>query len=432
MAIEPLVFIATTDIAGHTRGRSVPAHEADSALRRGVGWVPANLALSAFGPIAPGNAFGSTGDLRLMPVISSRVDIPADGDQPAMALYLAEQTNLDGTPWSCCPRTFARRALEQFTAQTGLEVVASFEHEFMIDGLDSSAPFSLTRLRSAEPFGSDLVDLLTQAHLEPETWLPEYGTDQFEITLAPTDALIAADRAILLKELIRDLARRRGHRTTFAPLPHPDGSGNGVHVHLSLRDATTGAPVLHDAAMPSGLSDIGRRFCAGILAHASAMVAITAPSPASFLRLTPNRWSSGGVFLAERNREALLRICPTATVGGGDTAKQYNLEYRPADATANPWLVIGTLVHAGLLGIQTPHDEPTIWPETTTEEDLATVPPLPATLTEALDLLEKDDVVREWFDPKLLQTHIDVKRFEIQQVDGLDAANVCQRVADVY
>ncbi|WP_193606745.1 glutamine synthetase family protein [Nocardioides lijunqiniae] len=430
MTPDPTVFVATSDLAGQMRGRSVPAGSRDAVLRRGVGWVPADLAITAFGAIAD-NVFGSTGDLRLMPDPTTQVEIPARDGDPGVTLVLADQTLPDGTPWACCPRTFARRALEDLQEATGLEVVASFEHEFMMADLAPTGPFSFERHRSVEPFGSELVALLEGAGLQPENWLPEFGTDQFEITLEPAPGLVAADRAVLVKELVRDLARRHGRRVTFAPLQHPDGSGNGVHVHLSLRDAT-GAPVLHDPALPAGLSSLGQRFAAGILAHAPALLAITAPSPASYLRLTPHRWSAGGIFLAERNREALLRICPTSTVGGGDPAAQYNLEFRPSDATANPWLTLGVLVRAGLAGITGEYDAPTIWPESVTEQELAGVPTLPSGLAEALDHLVADRVVAGWFEPDLLDTHCAVKRAELAAVSGIDDVALCSAMADVY
>ncbi|RVU19987.1 glutamine synthetase [Streptomyces antnestii] len=436
MSDPATVFVATCDLSGQVRGRAVPHSDEEDVLRTGTGWVPANLGITSFGPIAPGTPFGSTGDLRLLPAEATRTDVPADPDTgtPGLRLYLADQTGLDGEPWACCPRTFLRTALDDLRETTGLSVTASFEHEFTLEGLPPTRPFSLQRLRAAEPFGSDLLALLDGAGLRPENWLPEYGDDQFEITLRPADALTAADRAVLLRELVRDLATRRGLRACFAPLPDPAGSGNGVHIHLSLQDAD-GRPVLHDPTRPGSLSEPGARFAAGILRHARALTAWTAPSPTSSLRLTPHRWSVGGVFLAERNREALLRICPTSRLGGGDPARQFNLEYRAADATANPWLALGVLVRAGLAGLHGDPDgypEPRVWPESADESDLAEVPALPRTLPEALDALEADKVASSWFDPDLLATHLAVRRSELDRLDGLDDAARARETARVH
>ncbi|MFI8597497.1 glutamine synthetase [Rothia koreensis] len=432
MPTSPLTFIATNDISAQTRGRSVPGKETPSVLTKGVGWVPANLAIGAFGSIAEDNVFGATGDLRLIPDAGSVVTVPADGEAPGLNFYLADQTLPDGSPWECCPRTFARNALDEFKELTGLEVVASFEHEFSMTGAEETAPFSFERFRAAEPFGTDLVDLLNHVGLEPETWLPEYGRDQFEITLRPTGALEAADRAVVLRDLVRDLARRRGRTASFAPLLDPEGSGNGVHIHFSLRDGTTGAPVLHDPEQPSDLAEVGAQFAAGIIKHARALSALTACSPSSYLRLSPHRWSVGGVFLGEYHREALVRICPTSTLGGGRPQHQFNLEYRAADATSNPWLAVGAIVRAGMEGIRRNYRRERIWQEDAPTEDLARTPKLPTDVNDALAALTSDDVAASWFDPKLLRTYVDVKKADLAAVDGLDPLEVCRKVAHAY
>jgi glutamine synthetase len=152
----------------------------------------------------------------------------------------------------------------------------------------------------------------------------------------------------------------------------------------------------------------------------------------SFLRLTPHRWSAGGVYLAERDREALVRICPTSSLGGADPARQLNLEFRAADATANPWLALGVLVRAGLHGVREGYEPAHVWPEGTRERDLHGVPALPKSLQEALAALESDSLVTSWFDPDLLATHLAVKRFELDAVEGLDELARIRKVADVY
>jgi glutamine synthetase len=425
------VFVGTCDLTGQVRGRAVPWSRHADVLATGVGWLPADLAVTCFGSITDDNVFGAAGDLRLLPDPTTAVDIPADASHAGMRLYLADQVTLDGEAWSCDPRHALRQALADLQDRTGLQVSASFEHEFFLEGCASGTAFSLERLRNAEPFGSELVGLLEQTGLEPETWLPEYGEEQFEITVRPAEGLAAADRAVLLRELVRDLARRRQLRATFSPLRHPAGTGSGVHVHLGLRDRT-GAPVLHDPARPGGLSEIGARFVAGILEHAAAITAWTSPSPISFLRLTPHRWSAGGVFLAERNREALVRICPTLGFGGADVAAQYHLEFRAADATANPYLVLAALLRAGLQGMQHGYDDPTVHPEDAGDEILDAVPRLPATTSEALAALEADPVASSWFHPDLLATQRSVVRAQQVTLEGLDDAEKCRRIAGVY
>lgn len=420
---EPMVFIATCDLEGHVRGRAVPGHLRDDVLAGGMGWVPANLAITASGQTAD-NDFGSQGDLRLRPDPMSRCAIPADGEIPGVELYLANQTEVDGAPWECCPRSFLQRALDDL-AHEGLSVKSSFEHEFMLTDVQTGGPFSLIRLRAAEPFGSELLAILAGAGLDPENWLPEFGPGQFEVTLKPADGIASADRAILLREIVRDLARRHGHSVTFAPVVHPAQVGNGVHVHLSLTDAD-GKAVLYDPSRPSSLSKLGGAFAAGIVTHAAALTAFTAPSVISHLRLQPNKWSAGGAFLADCDREALLRICPTP--GSADAAaRSYNLEYRAADATSNSWLTLGVLLRAGLHGIRAGYSTPAIGAPAVSE-----VVPLPRSLSEALRAVEEDKVVSEWFDAKMLDTYFTVKNFDIAACANLDQRDISKRVSEIY
>ena len=92
----------------------------------------------------------------------------------------------------------------------------------------------------------------------------------------------------MARELARAVAAGLGHRAILAPMLHPDGVGNGTHIHWSLLDAA-GQPVTHDAARPHGVSDLAEHVCAGMLHHMPALCAVTAPSAASYYRLRPGR-----------------------------------------------------------------------------------------------------------------------------------------------
>lgn len=421
------VFVATCDLSAHVRGRAAPISRLNDVLASGVGWVPANLGITATGHLIEDNQFGALGDLRLSPDTTTRCTVPADDEWDGVELYLADQTQVDGGSWPCCPRTFLKEAVADL-AVAGLQMHAAFEHEFMIRNAPATQPFTWQRARAIEPFGSRLVRLLEATGLEPETWLPEFGHGQFEITVRPTSALAAADRAILLRELVRDLARRHRQEVTFAPIPDPDDVGNGVHVHFSLHDLN-GSPVLLDQSRPGRLSELGARFAAGILRHTRALTAFTAASPVSFQRLIPHRWSAGGVYLAEQDREALLRICPTpGSSDEADIAAKINVEYRAADATANPWLLVGVLIRAGLHGLRAGYDPA----ELGVTDDGTTEAHLPTSLGDALTALDGDEVVTGWFDPRLVQTYASVKRADVALLAGFSESEQCKRVADVY
>lgn len=425
MRREPLAAILTSDISAQVRGRAVRQSELDKYLVNGCGWVPANLALNPFGDIVTPNPFGSTGDLRLKPAPETLMQMSTPDSEPTKVV-LADIVNLDGSPWDCCPRTFLRDAIADFKAETGLSVLSSFEHEFMLLDVDPDAPniaFSLQNLLDFEPLGSTVMAALEDAGLEPEMWLPEYAARQWEVTVAPAEALVSADRAIMLREIVRNVATRLGHNASFSPIVEASGGGSGVHVHLSLLNEA-GEPVMYDPEREGGLSAVGGSFAAGIIKHASALSALAASGVVSYERLTPGRWSAGGVFLGENNREALVRICPLFDRPGSDRAKQYNLEFRGADATSNPWILLGALIRAGLDGIRNDLQAPDVvsgdlFALPQEEQDALDIGALPTSLENALQELEKNAVVTGWFARRFIDTFTTVKRAEIEHVAGL-------------
>jgi glutamine synthetase len=227
-----------------------------------------------------------------------------------------------------------------------------------------------------------------------------------------------------------------GWRATFAPKIAPAGVGNGVHIHISLLDQD-GQPALFDAAGPGRVSEVGGQLAAGIVRHLPALCALTAPSVLSYFRLVPNHWSAAFTCLGEHNREAALRICPTVGIGGGDPARQLNLELRAADATANPYLALAAVLRAGLQGIRERLPRPPLVNRDPTALEEAErvqlgVKRLPSSLDEALHELRRDQIVSGTLPPILLACYEGVKATESQLVAGLSPAELCDRYAAVY
>ncbi len=438
-AVEtPLTSIVTTDLAGITRGRPVPAERLQHAAGTGVGWVPANIALTPFGGIADPNPWGSTGDLRLLPDLQARYRTDGTGSATPFDIVMANIVELDGTPWRACPRHFLCSAVAAFKAATGLQLRVAFEHEFLLgsDGSPAAHPFSVEALRRADPFPARLFACLEAAGVEPEMVLAEYGADQFEVTHAPADPLRAADRAVAIREITREVARLLGRPATFTPKPAPDAVGSGVHVHLSLMQAD-GAPASYDALRLGGLSEPAGAFCAGILRHMPGLLVFTASSVVSYLRLVPHSWSASWTSLGDRDREAALRICPTMSIGGRDPAKQYNVEFRAADATANPYLVLGVLIRAGLVGIKDRLSTPPLLAGDPAEMDedarqRAGLQRLPQGLDAALAAFGADPVVQGWFDPAARDSFVAVKQTEIALMREHAPAEICARYRAAY
>jgi glutamine synthetase len=210
--------------------------------------------------------------------------------------------------------------------------------------------------------------------------------------------------------------------------------GNGVHIHFSLLDRD-GKPASYDASGPGGVSTIQGSFLAGVVRHARAICAITAPSVISYERLKPHSWSAHYTNLAERDREAMLRICPYPE--GVDVARRFNIEFRAADAAASPYLQLGALVRAGLDGIRAQLPCP---PLTTgdlsqlsaEERQTRGVGQLPGSLSEALVALESDETAMGWLGPVLGPAYLMHKRGEIAMANGIGLDELCQTYAKIY
>ncbi len=451
MNATELVALVCCDLGAIVRGRAVLSTELEEHLRSGIGWVPANHALTPLGPVAAPNPFGSTGDLRLLPDARTRVRVGPDAENSALELMLCDIVDTAGQPWECCPRSFLREALNELERALGARLVASFEHEFqLLAGLGMGAkpaspgsadiapalPFTLDAQRRVDPFPAQVMGALVDAGVEPERFFAEYAPHQFEIPVARIEGVASADRAVVFREVVREISRRAGMRASFAPLLDPEQAGNGVHIHLNLLDGA-GASLLYDLEHPACLSELGERFAAGILRHARALSALTAPSPVSGARLRPHRWSAGAVCLAQRNREALLRIPPVVELADARAAEQLHLEYRGADATANPYLALAAIVRAGLEGVREQLPAPAILdrdPAQLDAEEAARfgVGALPETLAESLQALAGDSTVRGWMTPLLYDAYLSVKQAELDAAAGMDLEELCRRYGAIY
>lgn len=432
-----IVQLGWSDYVGLTRVRGVPLAEIERRMEHGLGWAVAGQALTPFADIAD-NPWGPMQEVRQVPVPETRTRVDLWDDVAAFHLYLCDSRNPDGTPWDCCTRGFMNAALDDFRAETGLEFVGAFEHEFTLvdSGLPQGPPFSLETVRNAAAFMGDIAAALRQAGVEPETIEPEYGYLQYEVTTSPATGSMAGDRAIITRELIREAARRRGARASFSPKPSLDGVGNGAHLHFSFVDSN-GANAAYDPDGTGGASVVAQRFIAGVLRHMRAMTVLVAPSPVSYYRLGPHHWSCGYASFGIQNREAAIRICPSPSQEPAARARGFNMELRPPDASASPYMVIGTLVRAGLEGIRDELPLPTALdrdPADLTDAERAElgIEPLPGSLSEALEALDADERARAWLPPVMYESYVAVKRAEIALAEAADPDEVARRYRDAY
>jgi glutamine synthetase len=420
MKTEPLMFVGVCDWAGIVRGKSFPESDVDVRLKKGVGLTHSNIMMSAFGPIYT-TPFGTSGDLIIRPDPRVRIEVPFE-DGTAERFYLGNIVNTDGSAWDFCPRTFLARALEAL-ARFGLRVVASFEQEFVLTGVEDrpGATYALDSFRRQGRFGETLMAAMRTAGFTPDSFLPEYGPRQYEVTVAAEEGMRAADAAVVVRELARAIAWRTGQRAIFAPMLTPGGIGNGNHIHLSLWDGDK--PATQDTSAAYGLSKRVAPFFAGVLAHLPAICAFSAPSVSSYYRLTPNRWAPVHANLGVQDRGAALRVAPVFPTAPEEPTRQFNVEFRVADGSNCPYLALGAIVWAGVDGLARTLSLPSLD---------AKAPLLPGSLEAALEALEASGGTTSWWSAEAKSAYLAFKRAEIKALEGTTPEEICARYAAVY
>ena len=434
---EELVMVCSPDLSGHSRGKAFPLKDLKKRLTRGVGWVPTNIQITTFNSIAD-SPFGSFGDLLMIPDPATEVRVDFNDGSPEEHFYLGNICYTDGSPWECCVRSQLSSALDSLREETGLQLNSAFEFEFQFidEQVDYGPGFSLGGFREKKHFGQMYLGALREAGIEPDSFLREWGDQQYEVTMSPQLGITAADHALIVRELARATAQRLNDPITFTPLRSPNATGNGVHIHMSFVDSD-GAPATYDANGVGGMSEVAGHFVAGILHHLPDIIALISPSVISYLRLTPHRWSAAFNNLGFRNREASIRICPVTDLPGMDVAKQFNFEFRAGDSAASPHLQQAAIVYAGLDGVRK-----AMKPHEPTEDDLSLLTTeelerrgflrLPETLEQALTRLENSDAVKSWFGDLFVDVYVKHKRGELEMLQGKTEEEICAAYERVY
>ncbi|WP_158967223.1 type I glutamate--ammonia ligase [Chachezhania sediminis] len=433
---DGVTYLVWHDLAGTSRTRGVPTANLSSMTATGLGWACAGQALTAFGSIVD-NPWGPMDEVRQVPDMEAQFTLPPSRGHGAFRAVICDTSTSDGALWDCCGRGFLRKALDALKAETGLTLMASFEHEFLLtgEGYVPSPGFTLAAAMQKSEFLDDLNTALSHAGVRPATLEPEYGDGQYEVSCKPDIGLRAADTCLIARETIREVARRHGLTASFTPKPAADAVGNGAHVHMSLVDED-GRNHTWDPSGPMELSEVAQKFAHGILASVDGLVAITAPSPVSYYRLAPHSWSCGYRAIGLQNREAALRVTP----GIGDDAakaKGHNLEFRPCDGTASPYLVLGALIMAGLAGIRSGGGkltEITCDPldMTDAEREAAGVTRLPTSLEAALQAFQDDPVTATMFSDDMRDVYLGIKRWEIEAAAAMEGDQVFHAYRTAY
>jgi glutamine synthetase len=406
------LLVHFTDMHGVAKGKLVPLAHLNEVLATGAGFSGPSIWGTGLARTGPRSEYYARGDA------TTALPLPW---MPGVARLVGDGF-VDGQPFEACPRQVLRRATARL-AQKGWRLEIGIEPEFFLlkragqggyvpaddhDRLDKPS-YDLKSLPRQASFLHALREALQASGFDVLQLDHEDAHGQYEVNYAHADALASCDRLMLFKLAAQALAEARGMVFSMMPKPFANQPGSGMHFHVSLWE--NGSSLFANAQPGSELSLIGRRFVAGVLAHAPGLCALAAPTVNSYKRLTVGEslsgttWAPAYIAQGPNNRTALVRTLPG------------RFEWRLPDASANPYLACAGLIAAGLDGIERELD-----PGPDITDDLFALPLatlrqrgiglLPQSLAQATQALASDNVLSAALGPVLTQQFVALKNDE--------------------
>jgi glutamine synthetase len=441
-----VVRFSFADQHGLLRGKTLVASEAIAVLAEGVNMTSTLLAKdTSHRTVFP--VFSSQGGFDF-PGMQGGADFTMLADpctfrvlpwSPRSGWVLCDIYQPDGAPSPLASRRILQGAVKRL-ATHGLEFIAGLEVEFHVFRLDDS---QLRLADSGQPGTPPAVSLLSHGHqyltelrydaadglmdalrhnlqalhLPLRSLEVEFGPSQFELTFGPTPGVTPADQMIMLRNCIKQVCRRMGYHATFMCRPKiPNAASSGWHLHQSLRRTGDGVNVFIPDEAGHDLSDIGYRYLAGLLEHASGAAALASPTINGYRRYRPFSLAPDRAAWGRDNRAAMLRVL------GGVGQAGTRIENRIGEPAANPYLYLASQLLSGLDGI-----ERRLVPAPSADAPYETAaPPLPKSLGAALQCLRDDAYLRTQIGPRFVDYFCHIKEAEIARFN-LDVSEWEQR-----
>ncbi len=413
---EDVKFIALhfTDINGTLKSTTILTDKLESVLYNGIGFDSSSV---------KGYTTIEESDMIMVPDPGTFAVLPWSPPQKRVARLICDIYFPDGTRFEGDPRYIAQRAAKD-AGDMGYIYMCGPELEFFLFGKDSDKEpiiidhggyFDFHPLDLAEDFRRDMILALESFGIELEMSHHECGPSQYEVDFKFDDLVKTADRVITCKMAVKTIAHIKGYIATFMPKPMFGKYGSGMHTHQSLWDLKKNKNVFYDPGMKRDdrLSDEGVYFIGGLLKHARALTTVVAPTVNSYKRLVIGYEAPVHISWAHKNRSALIRV-PECFPGMENAMR---LELRSPDPSCNPYLALACMCAAGLDGIKhkiMPPEpvEADIYGMSESQRKKRKISSLPGTLAEALDELEKDDVLKGALGQHVYENFMKIKRDE--------------------
>ena len=397
-----------TDVLGILKSFAVTPSELEEGLEEGMGFDGSSI---------EGFARIEESDMIAMPDPTTFQLLPWRPMDRPVARMFCDILQPDGSHYEGDPRYVLKRMTKKL-AEMGYTPYMGPELEFFFfEGQDSPKPLDKGGYFDNRPLdmGSDLrremIFALQDMDIRVEYSHHEVAPSQHEIDLRYDEALAMADKTMTYRIVAKEIARQNGCYATFMPKPIFGENGSGMHVHQSLFKDNINA--FHDPKEQYNLSQLAKSYIAGIMRHARELAAITNQWVNSYKRLVPGYEAPVYISWARRNRSAMVRV-PMYKPGKEQATR---LEFRSPDPACNPYLAFAVMLAAGLKGVEGNYPLPDPIEEDIYEMDeeareRAGITSLPGNLFEALQEVEKSELVRETLGDHIFNKFVANKRIE--------------------
>ena len=399
------------DILGNLKGFAINVDDLNDAIQQGVGFD--GSAIEGFARI-------DESDMRAFPDPNTFTLLPWRPQRNAVARMFCDIRRPRGEVFTGDPRAALKRNLERL-ARLGYTYYVGTELEFFYlkssdkpELLDRGGYFDQLSSQPSSDLRRDTVLNLAEMGVPVKYSHHEAAPSQHEIDLQYTDALAMADSVITAKLVVKELAQSRDAYASFMPKPVAGINGSGMHVHQSLFRGERNA--FYDADDEHYLSDVGKKFIAGLLHHAPEITLVTNQWVNSYKRLVPGYEAPVYVSWAHLNRADLVRV-PAFKPGYESSVR---VEYRAPDPACNPYLAFSVLLTAGIKGVVEdypiqPELADNVFEMSEARRAALGIKTLPSSLGEAITLAEDSELLREALGDHIHQSFIQNKKLEWEE-----------------
>jgi glutamine synthetase len=413
------VRFEVADMAGLSRGKTVPLSHIAGYLRTGLNLYGGMLALDSNSVPVRNSGYNEERNYTDCVMIADTATLTPVPWLTATGRVLCNTMWYDGTPQWALPRLVLSHVIARAAAM-GFEVMMGHEYEFYVvdpatrKPVFEGQPIFVTERTHQLPAIDRLIAMLQAQGIDIITSNVEHGPGQFEINYAASVGVHAADQAFVFKNTVKEYLRSQGLLATFMTKPYQGLSGSCCHFHVSLLDRRTGLNVFLDTKDELGLSAACRSFIQGVLDHTRACMAIWSPTPNCYRRIRPRTYAPSNISWGVQDRSASVRVKASRDVNT-------HIEVRVPAALSNPYLVAASAIAAGLTGLA--DARPLAASADGPKEDDSRFEKLPTEIYEALGALEADSRIRGILGEEFIRVYLAMKRQEAARLrDAIPAA----------